>query len=180
MIDSLSAHIAAVHHIDDTRNLLFERAVAYGLLQNYDAAISDLTVYLQIDSTSSMGYWQRAVCQTMMNNFDASKGVDTQLKVAKAMEDFNKAIELNSRNAYIYYDRGNLHAMKKEYTQAADDYTMALKYDPRLAEAYYNRGLARIFSNNRAEGIADLSKSGELGLYDAYSVIKRYSVNKSK
>ena len=180
MIDSLSAHIAAVHPIDDTRNLLFGRAVAYGLLQNYDAAISDLTVYLQIDSTSSMGYWQRAVCQTMMNNFDASKGVDTQLKVAKAMEDFNKAIELNSRNAYIYYDRGNLHAMKKEYTQAVDDYTMALKYDPRLAEAYYNRGLARIFSNNRAEGIADLSKSGELGLYDAYSVIKRYSVNKSK
>ena len=180
MIDSLSAHIAVAHRIDSTHNSLLERAVAYGVLQNYDAAINDLTVYLQFDSASSIGYWQRAVYQTVMNNFDASKGIDTQLKVAKAMADFDEAIKLNSQNVYLYYDRGNLHAMNKDYSKAIDDYTIALKFDPRLAEAYYNRGLAQIFSNKKVEGIADLSKAGELGLYDAYSVIKRYSVNKNK
>ena len=48
----------------------------------------------------------------------------------------------------------------------------------RLAEAYYNRGIARAKSGNKQAGIQDLSKAGELGLYDAYSVIKR--LNKAK
>ena len=180
MIDSLTAKIVDAHHIASMHDLLFERAVAYGVLQNYDAAISDLTIFLQVDSTSSIGYWQRAVCQTMMNNFDASKGIDTQLKVNKTMEDFNKGIKLNARNAYLYYNRGNLYVMKKEYNQAVDDYTTAIKLDSRLAEAYYNRGLAWIHIGNKADGIADLSKAGELGLYNAYSVIKHYSTVKSK
>ena len=47
-----------------------------------------------------------------------------------------------------------------------------------LAEAYYNRGLARMKADNRKAGIADLSKAGELGLYDAYSIIKQFSASK--
>ena len=30
-------------------------------------------------------------------------------------------------------------------------------------------------ANDKKSGIADLSKAGELGLYEAYRVIKRYS-----
>jgi len=43
-----------------------------------------------------------------------------------------------------------------------------------LAEAWYNRGLAKIYAKKVSEGIEDLSKAGELGLYQAYSVIKKY------
>ena len=43
-----------------------------------------------------------------------------------------------------------------------------------MAEAWYNRGLARLYSSQQQEGISDLSKAGELGLYTAYSVIKKY------
>ena len=52
--------------------------------------------------------------------------------------------------------------------------TILIEIDPNIAEAYYNRGLARIHQEQLDEGIADLSKAGELGLYDAYSVIKKY------
>ena len=83
-------------------------------------------------------------------------------------------------NAYIYYDRGNLYASRKDYAKAVDDYTRAIELDPNLAEAYYNRGLTRIRANNRTQGIADLSKAGELGLYGAYSLIKQYSADKNK
>ena len=64
--------------------------------------------------------------------------------------------------------------MRRDYQHAIDDYTRALELEDRLAEAYYNRGLARIFAKKTAEGIEDLSKAGELGLYTAYSVIKKY------
>lgn len=161
--------------MNKVKGLILQRAVAYGVVQNYDAAISDLTAYLQIDSTSYLGYWQRAVCQYMMNDFNASQGINTKLMAARTMLDFNRAIDLNPKNAYMYFDRGNLYARQKEYGKAIDDFTSAINLDLNLAEAYYNRGLARIYSNNKIDGINDLSKAGELGLYNAYSVIKRYS-----
>ena len=42
-----------------------------------------------------------------------------------------------------------------------------------MAEAYYNRGLLYYSQGDKKSAAKDLSKAGELGLYDAYSVIKR-------
>jgi hypothetical protein len=49
-----------------------------------------------------------------------------------------------------------------------------VQLDANIPETYYNRGLVYIYMGKTAEGIAELSKAGELGLYDAYSVIKKY------
>lgn len=178
LIDSLTATIQASKSIASTRSKLLERAVAYSCVQNYDAAIADLGVYIQTDSASALAYWQRAVCQSMMVEFNVAHGEANKLQAASAMLDFGKAIQLSPKNAYLYFDRGNLHAKQKEYAEAIDDYTKALELDPNLAEALYNRGLAYINIHDKAKGIQDLSKAGEQGLYDAYSVIKRYSSDK--
>lgn len=179
-IDMLSANIAAASTVAEASPYLMERAVAYGMVQDFEAALNDLTVCLQSDSSNVLAYWQRAVCQSMLNNYDASRGIDIRITTAKAEADFNDALKLAPTNAYIYYDRGNLYASRKDYAKAIDDYTRAIELDPKLAEAYYNRGLTRIHANNRAQGIADLSKAGELGLYGAYSLIKQYSADKNK
>jgi tetratricopeptide (TPR) repeat protein len=63
---------------------------------------------------------------------------------------------------------------RNDFAHAIEDYSHALSLDGNLAEAYYNRGLARIANKQQAEGISDLSKAGELGLYTAYSIIKKY------
>lgn len=60
-----------------------------------------------------------------------------------------------------------------EYEQALADYSRAIELDPNLAEAYYNRGLVRLAQKQQELAISDLSKAGELGLYTAYSIIKR-------
>ena len=177
-IDSLSARIEAAEDINKEKGLLLLRAVAYGVVQDFETAISDLTAYIQMDGSSVMGYWQRAVCQIMMSNFNASHGVDTEIKMLRAKDDLTSAIALSPRNAYLYYDRANLHAVRKEYANAINDYTKAIELDGNLAEAYYNRGLSRYNNGNKAEGIRDLSRAGELGLYNAYSVIKQ--LNKAK
>ena len=46
---------------------------------------------------------------------------------------------------------------------------------PQFPEAYYNRGVVRLLDGHREEGLRDLSQAGELGLYSAYNLIKRYS-----
>ena len=154
--------------------LLLLRAIAYATIQNFDNAIDDLSICLQIDSTSSLAYWQRAVCQAKINEFNASEGTNVDLKSANVLGDLSDAITLAPHNAYLYYNRGNLYAMRRDYQRAIADYSQALKLNQDLAEAWFNRGLAKIYAKHVDEGIEDLSKAGELGLYQAYSVIKKY------
>ena len=177
LIDKLSAELSVAKDIEQKKAILMRRAIAHSVLRDFEAAISDFTYYLSLDDKNALAYWQRAVCQAEMDEFNKAQGKGV-VNIHSAEADFSDAIRLNSNNAYIYYNRGNLHAGRNELSKAIDDYTIALKIDNRLAEAYYNRGIARAKSGNKQAGIQDLSKAGELGLYDAYSVIKR--LNKTK
>lgn len=173
LIDSLSSAIDKQKVSEALPNLM-RRAVAYTAVQDYESAINDLTICVQTDSTLSIAYWQRAVCQSKINQFNASQGTDIAMQTANVYNDIMAALSSNPTCAYLYYNRANVYAVRKDYSRAIDDYNRALELDPNMAEAYYNRGLVRLFSSNKAEGIADLSKAGELGLYEAYSVIKKY------
>ncbi len=173
VIDSLTAAIQSHTVLKETAPLLIQRAVAYTVTQNYDAAINDLTAYLNIDSTNALAYWQMAVCEYMLNDYKVSQGTLSQLKTAKTLDDISHAIQYDDHNAYLYYNRGNFYASRDEHQKAIDDYSKAIDLDRSLAEAFFNRGLIKIKMGDKAEGIADLSKAGELGIYDAYSVIKK-------
>ena len=153
-------------------NLLY-RAIAYAMIQNYEGAIDDLSTYLQIDSTSTIALWQRAVCQSRINDFQASEGTNIELKTANVMGDLNHALTLSPANPYIIYNRATLYAQRQDYQQAIRDYTEVLRIDPNIAEAYYNRGLCHLRLDHRDAAIHDLSKAGELGLYGAYSIMKK-------
>ena len=174
LINSLSDRIQNLKTVEEGRAQIFDRAILYASLQNLDAAISDLTVYINVDSTNVLAFWQRAICQAMINEFNESQGVDTQIKNARAIDDLSHACRLSPKNPHILYDRAYIYATMKEYSSAIVDYTAAIQLNPNFAEAYFNRGLTRIFAGNTAEGIIDLSKAGELGIYDAYSIMKRY------
>ena len=172
-IDSLSTAIDATRNTRDVKPLLFMRAIAYSTIQNFDNAIDDLSICLQIDSTMTLARWQRAVCQGKINEFNASQGTNIDLQTANVLGDLSEAIQSSPRNKYLYYNRGNLYAQRQDYQRAIDDYTQAISLEEHLAEAYFNRGLALIYLKREAEGIADLSKAGELGIYQAYSIIKQ-------
>lgn len=156
----------------ETLPLLLRRAITYSVIQNYEGAADDLTTYLQADSTSALAFWQRAVCQQKINQFNASQGTDVGMKTANVLSDLTEAIRLDGQSPYLYYNRGNVFVERADMQHAIEDYTKAIELDPNLAEAYYNRGLALVRTKRLQEGIADLGKAGELGIYKAYSVIK--------
>ena len=174
LLDSLSSKIAASQQTDQAVRTLLLRALAYSAIQNFESAIEDLSTYLQIDSASVPALWQRAVCQSKINQFQASEGTNIDLKTANVLADLNHALMLVPENAFLLFNRANVYAQRKEYARAIDDYTAAIAVDSRLAEAWFNRGLCRIYASDEAEGVQDLSKAGELGLYKAYSIIKKY------
>jgi hypothetical protein len=43
-----------------------------------------------------------------------------------------------------------------------------------MGDAYFNRGLVLIYLKDKEKGCIDLSRAGELGIQDAYSVINKY------
>lgn len=182
-IDTLTTDMQQQRDARVAATRLLLRAVAYAAIQDYEAAIDDISTFLQIDSTSVPALWQRAVCQTRISQFQASegfsptgdrRGTNTDLKTMGALADLHHALTLCPQNAYLLYNRATVYALRHDYVQAIDDYTAALDVEPQLAEAYFNRGLCLIYSERITEGIADLSKAGELGLYTAYSIIKKY------
>ena len=62
----------------------------------------------------------------------------------------------------------------KEFDEAIKYYSAAIEQYDRFAEAYYNRALIYISQGKKEEARRDLSKAGELGLYGAYNVMRRY------
>ncbi len=176
-IEMLSSKISESHSVLEAKKLLLQRSVAYVTTHNFGDAMNDLNDYLNIDSTSELALWQRAVCQYMLLDFE-KVGVEEKLQQQKMMDDFAAALELSKDNAYLYYNVATAYVRVKDYAKAIDNYNKAISLNPKLAEAYYNRGLAEIQSLKKVAGLKDLSKAGELGIYDAYAIMKKYSSDK--
>ncbi len=173
-IDSLSAVIAAQPTVAQSLPQLLRRAVAYASLQDYEAAINDLTILASQPSYSLAATWMKTVCQARLSQYQsAAGGAETLPKNAGVISALDQAILATPSCAYLYYNRGCLKAQQLDYAAAIDDFTKAIEVEARLPEAYYNRGICRLKANLTADGIADLSKAGEQGLYAAYSIIKK-------
>ncbi len=132
-------------------------------------------------STMSMSFNVGKKPQLQNNNTDASTAMLKDNKRAyeheMIMRDYDMVIKLNPEFVYAYFNRGNLRCAQRDFRAAIQDYTEAIQRDPEFAEAYFNRGLARLSLGDANRGIADLSKAGELGIINAYSIIKRMMSN---
>ncbi len=54
------------------------------------------------------------------------------------------------------------------------DYTHIIKFEPGDALAYYNRGICYANIELKDNACADFNKAGDLGLFEAYEVIRKY------
>ena len=91
-----------------------------------------------------------------------------------AIQDFNKALELDPDDGYRYYLRGNVKSDLGDKKGAIQDYSKAIELDPNDADAYGNRGSAKYDLGDKDGGCLDWSKSGELGDGDVYELIRKY------
>lgn len=57
--------------------------------------------------------------------------------------------------------------------EAISGFDEVIKTNPNMAEAYYDRGLLKLLLDDNISAITDLSKAGEMGIYQAYSIIKK-------
>lgn len=173
---------------EKTDNTLLARAIDFSLLQDFTNAETDLDNAVAVNPDNWAVWFCRAQVRERLvrirqaeQDMSPGQGIsDNREKVADpgyhtVIRYLTSAIELEPSFAYAYYNRGTLYAMTNDLHAALVDFDKAIAIDESLAEAWYNRGLVLVLLNRMDDAFRDLSRAGELGIYTAYNIIKRFS-----
>lgn len=80
----------------------------------------------------------------------------------KALEDFNRAIEINPSLTDAYRYRGLLLGVAKQYEKSIADLDQYLAKHPKEGEIYFNRALSHLNLGHMDEALNDLNRTIEL------------------
>lgn len=89
-----------------------------------------------------------------------------------AIQDYNKAIELNPKDAKVFCNRGVAKVGLEDFRGAIQDFNKAITLNPNYGWAYMLRGGAKLMLKDIDGACLDWSKAGELGFAQAYDLIK--------
>ena len=81
---------------------------------------------------------------------------------AQAIEDFDRAIEINPKDANAYQNLGVTYAKLGNHRQAIEDFDRAIEINPEYAEAYYNRGFIYGKLGDFRQAISDYDRAIEI------------------
>lgn len=91
-----------------------------------------------------------------------------------AIEDYNKAIEINPNHPWAYNARGDAKRKLNDLTGAIADYNISIENYPTHGGGYICRGYARYNIGDKDGACSDWNKAGELGEKDALYLIRLY------
>lgn len=168
------------------------RAMDFITVRDYASAIRDLDRAIALTPDYAPAYMMRAQARFRLHDASGNIGDDmtrtSGVKIDAAtragldrkvmddiIADLDRAIDLSPGNAFIRYNKGVALIDMGDWDGAAAQFDRAIEIKNDFGEAYYNRGYVRLKTGHRAEGVADLSRAGELGVVSAYNLIKRLS-----
>ena len=140
-----------------------------------------LTVQNKADEASTLKEKQKACKEAIKHYTDA---LDQNLELSQvynnrgeaykdieeydiAIEDFDKAIQLNPNDAGAYSNRGAVYNNKGNFDAAIANFEEAIQLNPNYAGAYNNRGKSYNDKGELDRAIADYDKAIELNPNDA-------------
>lgn len=151
------------------------RAFEFALVQDYSSALDDVTRAILQDGRLYFAYFCRANWRYKLLEYKRAMGEMTdKADFELMMRDYDYVINHLPDFSFAYYNKANMLCIQQDFKAAISYYTQAIATDSDFAEAYFNRGLTYIYLGENERGIADLSKAGELGIYQAYNLITRF------
>mgnify|MGYP006353693403 FL=1 len=151
------------------------RAFEFALVQDYSSALDDVTRAILMDSKLYFAYFCRANWRYKWLEYKRAMGESTDAaEFELMMRDYDYVINHLPDFSFAYYNKANMLCLQQDFKAAISYYSQAIAADSDFAEAYFNRGLTYIYINETDKGIKDLSKAGELGIYQAYNLISRF------
>jgi tetratricopeptide (TPR) repeat protein len=182
--------------IQQSSHNYLNRGIFYSLTGNYNKSLDDLNRSIELNDKQSIAYFVRANCRyKMLEEIELLAGTSTEISVKigeknldnsgkrnepaaldykQILDDYETTLFLNPTFFFGHFNRAFIKIRLGEYKSAIEDLNRAIELEPEFAEAYFNRGLTKIYMDDLDGGANDLSRAGELGIYGAYNIIKRY------
>jgi tetratricopeptide (TPR) repeat protein len=87
-------------------------------------------------------------------------GEDVKAGKRKSIQEFTKAIQLNSKYEYAYFIRGIAYLQLQEHQQSLADFNRVININPKNFEAYYSRAVLKRYGLNDFQGaLADYNQA---------------------
>jgi len=171
------------------------RGIFFSLIDDYSSSMNDLQKAIELNNKNALAYFSRANCSLKMTDLidqlkQSSEIITVPLRndpkltkvttsetvtdYSNVLNDYATCLHLNPNFAFAYFNKAYVKCKMRDYEGAMADLNKALEIESDFAEAYFNRGLTKIYLDDIEGGAMDLSKAGELGIQDAYNIIKRY------
>lgn len=155
---------------------LLERAYCLNQLQDYESARSDLDKYISAHPNKAIAFFNRGNIRIdEIHKYEEEEREVPLSLYTFAIHDFVMCHELDNKLPYALYNIAYINIISKQFENAINTLNKLITNYPEFAEAYYNRGLILLYQGKKEAARKDLSKAGELGLYRAYNIIKRYA-----
>lgn len=106
-------------------------------------------------------------------HFKTGRSLYRRRMYRKALQEFDKVIEIDPNNYRAYFWRGRLYLKTNRYNKAITDFKMVIKLKSDYAEAYNNLGWLYVQLEEYDESIKYLSKSLELQPNDGWTYYTR-------
>ncbi len=171
---------------DENTDARLLRGAFYINQKEYPKAIEDFNAILQKEPDHLLAIYNLANARMLMYDYIESvedktprvvgeqSGEDRKVDYSLVLQGYNHCLEIDPDFIFALFNIGNVYAKNGEIDRAIQVYTRVIQQDKEMAEAYFNRGLLYIYTGQKALANADLSKAGELGIVEAYNIIKRY------
>lgn len=166
-----AAALAAAFTLSWAAPSLADLCYDYVEAKQYDEAIEQCTKQYEDAQTNH----NRAIILNNRGNAYYYKG-----QYDRAIEDYNKAIELNPNYTYAYYNRGLAYYQKVQYDLAIENYNKAIYLDPNDAHAYNNRGNVYYHKLQYDRAIEDYNEAIKLDPNYTYAYNNRGNVYYTK
>lgn len=132
----------------------FNEGIKHLKAKEWDEAIACFTDVIKLEPADAAmyaaAYNNRAYAYGQKGDYD------------HAIEDCNKAIDIDPNYAGAYHNRGGAYSEKGAYDLALADLSKAIELNPGFASAYYNRGNVYRMKGNYGQAIKDYNKAVEL------------------
>lgn len=148
----------------DTAPYLYERARIKSDMEDYRGAVTDYNDFYDamLGQTSAEFHLIRSQAELNCRMYQ------------QAINDINKAVELDPNNVTYWVEKGGIHIRVNQAAEAIQALTRAIKMDPENAPAYRMLGYAQIQNKEKDKGLANLQKAKDLGDEVADGLLQKY------
>ncbi len=148
----------------DAAPYLYERARIKSDMEDYRGAVTDYNDFYDamLGQTSAEFHLIRSQAELNCRMYQ------------QAINDINKAVELDPNNVTYWVEKGGIHIRVNQAAEAIQALTRAIKMDPENAPAYRMLGYAQIQNKEKDKGLANLQKAKNLGDEVADGLLQKY------